>query len=83
MLRFLALTDENGRLIWRSAAPPGLTHDITAARHDHILAHAHGFAHLKNWRTLTKLRIDAARATRLLRALRLDAQVDPWYSHSA
>jgi hypothetical protein len=29
----------------------------------------HGFAHLKNWRTLTKLRIDPARATRLLRAL--------------
>ncbi|MEU7640394.1 transposase family protein [Streptomyces sp. NPDC039016] len=29
----------------------------------------HGFAHLKNWRTLTKLRTDAARATRLLRAL--------------
>ncbi|WP_316781735.1 transposase family protein [Streptomyces sasae] len=29
----------------------------------------HGFAHLKNWRTLTKLRIDPARATHLLRAL--------------
>ncbi|MFJ8547021.1 transposase family protein [Streptomyces sp. NPDC093586] len=29
----------------------------------------HGFAHLKNWRTLTKLRTDPARATRLLRAL--------------
>ncbi|MEU3529753.1 transposase family protein [Streptomyces sp. NPDC038707] len=29
----------------------------------------HGFAHLKNWRTLTKLRTNPARATRLLRAL--------------
>lgn len=28
-----------------------------------------GFAHLKNWRTLTKLRTDPARATHLLRAL--------------
>ncbi|MGW7427488.1 transposase family protein [Streptomyces sp. NPDC054813] len=124
-LHFLALTDERGRLIWISAARPSRTHDITAARHDHILAHLraaglgaladlgfrgldndvrdpvivtgfhasrthkltpgqkdanrvlavgrapveHGFAHLKNWRTLTKLRTDPARATRLLRAL--------------
>jgi hypothetical protein len=29
----------------------------------------HGFAHLKNWRILTKLRTDPACATRLLRAL--------------
>jgi hypothetical protein len=29
----------------------------------------HGFAHLKNWRVLTKLRTDPARATQLLRAL--------------
>ncbi|WP_368862112.1 hypothetical protein [Catenulispora pinistramenti] len=29
----------------------------------------HGFAHLKNWRVLTKLRTDPARATSLLRAL--------------
>lgn len=29
----------------------------------------HGFAHLKNWRILTKLRTDPARATHLLRAL--------------
>ncbi|MEU0924426.1 transposase family protein [Streptomyces malaysiensis] len=36
---FLALTDENGRLIWISAAPPGRTHDIAAARRDHILTH--------------------------------------------
>ncbi|MFD3533386.1 transposase family protein [Streptomyces sp. NPDC058664] len=124
-LHFLALTDENGRLIWISAARPGRTHDNTAARHDHILAHLraaglgaladlgfrgldnnihdpvivtgyaatrthkltpgqkeanrvlavgrapveHGFAHLKNWRILTKLRADPAHATQLLRAL--------------
>ncbi|MFD4578193.1 transposase family protein, partial [Streptomyces sp. NPDC058417] len=115
-LHFLALTDERGRLIWISAARPGRTHDNTAARHDHILAHLranglgaladlgfrgldnnildpvivtgfhasrthkltlgqkeanrvlavgrapveHGFAHLKNWRILTKLRTDPA-----------------------
>ncbi|MFB7532203.1 transposase family protein [Streptomyces sp. NPDC056178] len=29
----------------------------------------HGFAHLKNWRTLTKLRTNPARATQPLRAL--------------
>ncbi|XIE81632.1 transposase family protein [Streptomyces sp. SBR177] len=124
-LHFLAVTDEKGRLIWISAARPGRTHDNTAARHDHILAHLraaglgaladlgfrgldndildpvvvtgyiatrthkltrgekeanhvlavgrapveHGFAHLKNWRILTKLRTDPARATHLLRAL--------------
>ncbi|MFJ3309587.1 transposase family protein [Streptomyces sp. NPDC086549] len=32
-----------------------------------------GFAHLKNWRILTKLRTDHARATHLLRAARADA----------
>ncbi|MFF8104334.1 transposase family protein [Streptomyces sp. NPDC016640] len=124
-LHFLALTDEKGCLIWISAARPGRTHDNTAARHDHILAHLraaglgaladlgfrgldndildpvivtgyiatrthkltrgekeanrvlavgrapveYGFAHLKNWRILTKLRTDPARVTRLLRAL--------------
>jgi hypothetical protein len=124
-LHFLALTDENGRLIWISAARPGRTHDITAARRDHIPTHLraaglgaladlgflgltddsddpvivtgykatrarkltpgekqanrvlaaarapveHGFAHLKTWRILTKLRTDPARATDLLRAL--------------
>jgi hypothetical protein len=124
-LHFLALTDERGRLIWISSARRGSTHDITAARHDHVLAHLrqaglgaladlgfvgldddpenplvitgykatkkrkltrgqktantvlsaaralveHGFAHLKNWRILTKLRTDPARATTLLRAL--------------
>ncbi|MEU1201241.1 transposase family protein [Streptomyces sp. NPDC005813] len=110
-------------MIWISAARPCRTHDITAARHYHILAHLraaglgaladlgfrgldndvrdavivtgfsrthklapgqkeanrvlaigrapveHGFAHLKNWRTLTKLRTNPARVTRLLRAL--------------
>ncbi|WP_323747515.1 transposase family protein [Catenulispora rubra] len=126
-LHFLALTDENGRLAWISAARPGRTHDATAARHDHIVDHLkaaglgaladlgflgvdkpadpddlviitgykatryrklttgqktankilaagrapveHGFAHLKNWRILTKLRTNPARATNLLRAL--------------
>ncbi|WP_369695779.1 transposase family protein [Streptomyces coelicoflavus] len=38
-LQFLALTDERGRLIRMSAARSGRTHDNTAARHDHILAH--------------------------------------------
>ncbi|MFI9203679.1 transposase family protein [Streptomyces sp. NPDC053048] len=38
-LHFLALTDEKGRLIRISAARPGRTHDVTAARRDHILAH--------------------------------------------
>ncbi|MFD5537729.1 transposase family protein [Streptomyces sp. NPDC127079] len=121
----MVLIDGTGRLIWISAARPGRTHDNTAARHDHMLAHLraaglgaladlgfrgldtdvldpvivtgfhasrthrltsgqktanyviaigrapveHGFAHLKNWRTLTKLRTDPARATHLLRAL--------------
>ncbi len=37
--RWRALTDERGRLIWISAARPGRTHDITAARHDHIVEH--------------------------------------------
>ncbi|MEV6148556.1 transposase family protein [Streptomyces sp. NPDC051992] len=116
----LAMTDERGRLVWISAARPGRTHDITAARRDRILAHlraaglgaladlgflgldddgddpvvvtgfkatrarklapaekeanrilaaGRGFAHLKNWRILTKLRTDPARATHLFRAL--------------
>ncbi|MER7403801.1 transposase family protein [Streptomyces sp. NPDC000070] len=126
-LHFLALTDEDGRLIWISASRPGRTHDATAARHDKIVEHLkaaglgaladlgflgvdkpdhpddlvivtgykatrarklapgqkqanrvlaaarapveHGFAHLKAWRILTKLRTDPARATALLRAL--------------
>ncbi|MFH9983986.1 transposase family protein [Streptomyces sp. NPDC017179] len=38
-LRFLSPTHENGRLIWTSAARPGRTHDNTAARHHHVLAH--------------------------------------------
>jgi len=36
---FLALTDENGRQIWISAARPGRTHDATTARHDHTVQH--------------------------------------------
>ncbi|MET7379879.1 hypothetical protein ABZT08_13835 [Streptomyces sp. NPDC005526] len=35
-----------------------------------------GFAHLKNWRVLTKLRTDPARATHLLRALLLLANIE-------
>lgn len=114
-LHVLALTDERGRLIWFSAARTGRTHDVTAARRDHLLAHLRaaglgapaglgflgqddapdspvvvtgfkatrarklttgqkeanrvlaagripverGFAHLKNWRILTKLRTAA------------------------
>ncbi|MFJ9174891.1 transposase family protein [Streptomyces sp. NPDC102360] len=38
-LHFLALTDEKGRLLWISAARPGATHDITAARRDDIVRH--------------------------------------------
>ncbi|MEW2489873.1 transposase family protein [Streptomyces sp. NPDC048411] len=38
-LHVIALTDERGRLVWISAARPGRTHDITATRRDHILAH--------------------------------------------
>ncbi|MFE5729605.1 transposase family protein [Streptomyces sp. NPDC056528] len=75
-MRFLALTDENGRLIWISAARPGRTHKLTPGEKEanRVLAVGrapveHGFAHLKNWRILTKLRSDPARATRLLRAL--------------
>ncbi|MFE2057993.1 transposase family protein [Streptomyces sp. NPDC059446] len=57
-LHFLALTDERGRLVWISAARPGRTHEVTAARHDHIVAHLraaglgaladHGFRGLNN-----------------------------------
>lgn len=121
-LRFLALTDERGRLIRIPAARTDRTHDVTVSRHDHVLAHLraagvgalgfrgldnnvrdpvivtgftstrahkltpgqknanrvlatgrapveHGFAHLENWRTLTKLRTNPARATHLVRAL--------------
>jgi hypothetical protein len=38
-LHFLALSDERGRLIWISAARPGRTHDVTAARRDRVLKH--------------------------------------------
>ncbi|UQT59928.1 transposase family protein [Streptomyces durmitorensis] len=49
-LHFLAPTDEKGRLIWISAARPGRTHDNTAARHDHVLAHLRA-ADLGHWPT--------------------------------
>ncbi|MFJ6852927.1 transposase family protein [Streptomyces sp. NPDC091271] len=125
-LHVLALTDEKGRLIWISAARPGRSHDVTAARRDHLMAQPrnadlgftglhddpgdavvvpgfkttrarkrtpaekeanrvlgagrapveHGFAHLKNWRILTKLRTDPARATHLLRSLLILANLE-------
>lgn len=124
-LLFLALTDENGNLIWISAARRGAASEITAARRDRLAdrlrdaglgaladlgftgldpdpgdpviitgykatanrkltpaqRHAnqalsaarapveHGFADLKQWRILTKLRLHPAKATTLLRAL--------------
>ena len=124
-LLFLALTDQDGNLIWISAARRGAASEITAARHDHLAArlrdaglgaladlgftgldpdpedpviitgykatanrkltpaqrHAnqalsaarapveHSFSDLKNWRILTRLRLNPARATTVLRAL--------------
>jgi DDE superfamily endonuclease len=124
-LLFLALTDENGNLIWISSARRGAASEITTARHDRLAArlrdaglgaladlgftgldpdpgdpviitgykatanrkltaaqrHAnqalsaarapveHGFADLKQWRILTRLRLSPARATTVLRAL--------------
>ena len=61
----------------RSAVYPGrphsqLTSDQKEANRVLAIGRApvkHGFAHLKNWRILIKLRTDPARATRLLRAL--------------
>ncbi|WP_345672528.1 transposase family protein, partial [Streptomyces phyllanthi] len=38
-LLFLALTDEKGNLIWISAAKPGRSSEITAARHNKITSH--------------------------------------------
>ncbi|MFI1387882.1 transposase family protein [Streptomyces griseoaurantiacus] len=56
--------------------PASRTHKLAAGQKDanRVLAGGrapvgHGFAHLKNWRILAKLRIDPARATQLLRAL--------------
>lgn len=37
-LRFLALTDTRGRLLWISAARRGAASEITAARHDDLCA---------------------------------------------
>ncbi|MFJ8869985.1 transposase family protein [Streptomyces sp. NPDC102473] len=52
------------------------THELTPGQKtaNRVLANGrapveHGFAHLKNWRILTKLRTGPARATCLLRAL--------------
>ncbi|WP_328506418.1 transposase family protein [Streptomyces sp. NBC_00391] len=124
-LLFLALTDERGNLIWVSAAKPGRSSEITAARHAKITGHLreagfgaladlgfvgldedpddpvvitgrkatrnhrlttaekeadrlvsreraaveHGFANLKSWRIISKLRVNVRQATTLLRAL--------------
>ncbi|MFJ6787588.1 transposase family protein [Streptomyces angustmyceticus] len=60
----------------QSSTPAGRTHKLTSDQKEANRALAigrapvkHGFAHLKNWRILIKLRTDPARATRLLRAL--------------
>lgn len=42
----------------------------------------HGFADLKNWRILTKLRLDAQHATRLLRALLVLTNLPATSSHT-
>ncbi|MGW8880997.1 transposase family protein [Streptomyces mirabilis] len=126
-LLVIALTDDRGRLVWISAVRPGRTSEITACRHDKLIAHLraaglgaiadlgfiglddgppdadpavitgykaarnrpltrgqklsnkalaavrapveHGFAHLKNWRVLGKVRTDPNWATALVRAL--------------
>ncbi len=123
----IALTDDQGRLLWVSAALPGRTSEITACRHNRLTARLragglgaiadlglvglddsgpetdpvaitgykaarnrpltrghklsntalaavrapveHGFAHLKNWRVLGKVRTDPTWATALVRAL--------------
>ncbi|MGR6968190.1 transposase family protein [Streptomyces cynarae] len=48
-----------------TASEKGASRALAAAR----APVEHGFAHLENWRILTKLRTDPARATALLRAL--------------
>ncbi|MFD9071097.1 transposase family protein [Streptomyces lasiicapitis] len=57
-LHFLALTDEKGRLVWISAARPGRTHDITAARRDHILTHLRTPPGSAPWPTSASLDLD-------------------------
>jgi hypothetical protein len=130
-LLFLALTDERGNLVWISAAKPGRSSEITAARHNKITtrlreaglgaltdlgfvgldddpddpvivtgrratrshpltaaqkeanrlvsreraANEHAFADLKNWRILTKVRMNARHAITLLRAVLTNAEV--------
>ncbi|MFI9187513.1 transposase family protein [Streptomyces goshikiensis] len=58
------------------STPAGRTHKLTPDQKEanRVLAigrapFKHGFAHLKNWRILIKLRTDPTRATCLLRAL--------------
>ncbi|WP_329448928.1 hypothetical protein OG906_34820 (plasmid) [Streptomyces sp. NBC_01426] len=66
----------NGARRRSSARPQARTHKLTPGQKEanRVLAVGrapveHGFAHLKNWRALTKLRTNPARATHLLRAL--------------
>jgi DDE superfamily endonuclease len=131
-LLFLGLTDTAGNLLWISAAKPGRSADLTAARHNHITAklraaglgaicdlgftaldddpdnpviitgrraarnrpltaaqkeanklvsreraaNEHGFADLKNWRILAKVRMNARHGTALLRALMVLTQAE-------
>ena len=131
-LLFLGLTDTAGNLLWISAAKPGRSSDLTAARHNRITAkprkaglgaicdlgftaldddpdnpviitgrraarnrpltaaqkeanklvsreraaNEHGFADLKNWRILQRLRMNARHGTELLRALMVPTQAE-------
>ena len=75
-LLFPALADERGNLLWISAAKPGRASDLTAAQREanklvsrERAANEHGFADVKNWRILTKVRMNAEHGTALLRAL--------------
>jgi hypothetical protein len=51
---------------WRSLPAGRIVEHLKAAGRAPV---EHGFAHLKTWRILTKLRTSPARATNLLRAL--------------
>ncbi|MEU8502127.1 transposase family protein [Streptomyces lavendulae] len=65
-----------GGPVSRLPRPAGRTHKLTPDQKEanRVLAIGrapvkHGFAHLKNWRILIKLRTEPTRATCLLRAL--------------
>ncbi|MEU6019646.1 transposase family protein [Streptomyces sp. NPDC047515] len=73
-LLFLALTDGDPVIITGRKATRN--HKLTAAEKEanrlvsrERAANEHGFANLKSWRNLTKLRTDTRQATTLLRAL--------------